>query len=182
MIYLLLALESEMPDSSLIPANFCICYTGVGKVNAAIASAKICQLNDCDQVINYGTAGTLLEDLVGHLVKVSRIYQRDMDARPIVELGITPFEDSGGVIDLGFEGVSLSTGDNFVTSPPDLVTDIVDMEGYAIAKACRNAGKYFTCYKYITDLADENASQNWSDNVAKGAKLFLEQKPWLSTR
>ena len=38
------------------------------------------------------------------------------------------------------DGVSLSTGDNFVTAPPEIASDIVDMEGYAIRQgmpSCR---------------------------------------------
>ena len=78
------------------------------------------------------------------------------------------------MIDLGGDGVSLSTGDNFVTALPDLASDIVDMEGYAIAKACIRAGVPFTCWKFVTDLADENATANWRENVEKGAAAFIE--------
>ena len=77
------------------------------------------------------------------------------------------------MIELGGEGVSLSTGDNFVTAPPALASDIVDMEGYAIAKACLRAGVAFSCWKFVTDLADENATANWRDNVETGAAAFI---------
>ena len=99
-----------------------------------------------------------------------------MDGRPLAALGDTPFEEgpAAGVIDLGGDGVSLSTGDNFVTTPPDLASDIVDMEGYAIAKACIRAGVPFTCWKFVTVLADENATANWRENVEKGASAFIE--------
>jgi len=175
MIYLLVALEMELPDIAALPDNFRVCYTGVGKINAAMAATKACAQQDCESVVNYGTAGSLKADIAGDLVRVSQIHQRDMDARPLAALGETPFEENGGMIDLGGEGVSLSTGDNFVTSPPEIATDIVDMEAYAIAKICRAAGKPFQCYKYITDLADEDATQNWRDNVAKGAALFMQK-------
>ncbi|MGB1176898.1 MAG: 5'-methylthioadenosine nucleosidase, partial [Candidatus Puniceispirillaceae bacterium] len=75
---------------------------------------------------------------------------------------------------LGGEGARLSTGDNFVTSPPEVPSDIVDMEAYALAKACRRGGMPFECYKFVTDLADEDATANWRANVAKGAALFLD--------
>ena len=103
-----------------------------------------------------------------------RLLQRDMDARPLAALGDTPFEEGPavGVIDLGGDGFSLSKGDNFVTAPPALASDIVDMEAYAMAKACLRADRPFSCYKYVTDLADENATAQWRDNVAKGAALF----------
>lgn len=163
----------EMPERLAMPAGFDLCFTGVGKINATLAAAKTCARRDCARVINYGTAGTLNGGLAGHLVRVARLIQRDMDARPLAPLGTTPFEDDSGVIELGGEGVLLSTGDNFVTSPPALASDIVDMEGYAIAKVCARAEIPFECFKFVTDLADANATENWRDNVAKGAELML---------
>ena len=47
------------------------------------------------------------------------------------------------------------------------------MEGYAIAKACIRAGVAFTCWKFVKDLADENATANWNENVEKGASAFI---------
>ena len=107
---------------------------------------------------------------------VASIVQRDMDARPLAPLGATPFEDGpvAGEIDLGGKGVRLSAGDNFVTSPPELRSDIVDMEAYALAKACHRASRPFECLKFVTDLADGNATANWRANVKKGAALFLD--------
>ena len=58
-------------------------------------------------------------------------------------------------------------------SPPEVPSNIVDMEGYAIAKACIRAGVPFTCWKFVTDLADENATANWRENVEKGAAAFI---------
>jgi adenosylhomocysteine nucleosidase len=149
---------------------------GVGKVNAALAAAHVLARPDCRRVINYGTAGSLVPALAGQLVRVASISQRDMDARPLAPLGVTPFEDGevAGEIILGGDGVRLSTGDNFVTSPTEVASDIVDMEAYALAKACHRAGIPFECYKFVTDLADENATANWRENVAKGAGLFCE--------
>ena len=43
----------------------------------------------------------------------------------------------------------------------------------AIAKACDRAGVPFTCWKFLTDLADENATANWRENVEKGASAFI---------
>ncbi|MGB1872639.1 MAG: 5'-methylthioadenosine nucleosidase [Candidatus Puniceispirillaceae bacterium] len=175
MIDLIVALEMELADITL-PSGVRVTYCGVGKVNAALAAARVLALPDCRQVINYGTAGSLVPTLAGQLVRVATISQRDMDARPLAPLGSTPFEDGevAGEITLGGEGARLSTGDNFVTSPPEVPSDIVDMEAYALAKACRRVGMPFECYKFVTDLADEDATANWRANVAKGAALFLD--------
>ena len=174
MIDLIVALEVELADIDL-PSGVRVTFSGVGKVNAALAAARVLGHGDCRYVINYGTAGSLSPALAGRLVRVSSIVQRDMDARPLAPLGTTPFEEAGttAVIDLGGDGVRLSTGDNFVTSPPKVESDIVDMEAYAIAKACVRADIPFECHKFVTDLADENATENWRANVTKGAELFL---------
>ena len=179
MIDLIVALEMECADITL-PVGVCVTYSGVGKVNAALAVADVLARPDCRRVINYGTAGSLVPSLASQLVRVTSIVQRDMDARPLAPLGATPFEDGpvAGAIDLsdglGSAGIRLSTGDNFVTSLPEVPSDIVDMEGYALAKACHRAGMPFECYKFVTDLADENATANWRANVTKGAALFLD--------
>lgn len=176
MIYILVALESEFshtePDH-----RFTKVYTGVGKVNAAIAATEVCLRYDCESVINFGTAGTLKPELAGQLLKIGSIRQRDMDARPQAPLGITPFDKSvvkgDMILDSGI--YSLSTGDNFVQSPPELYAEIVDMEAYAIAKACHRFRKPFSCYKYITDLANENASETWNIQHGKGSNLFYNK-------
>ena len=174
MIDVIIALEAELAGRRL-PPGFRVTFCGVGKINAALATAAVLARPDCARVVNFGTAGSLRPELAGQLLRVNRMLQRDMDGRPLAALGDTPFEEgrAAGVIDLGGNGVSLSTGDNFVTAPPDLASDIVDMEGYAIAKACIRAGVPFTCWKFVTDLADENATANWRENVEKGAAAFI---------
>ena len=173
MIYILVALEQEL-NAMLDPTKYRISYTGVGKINAAIAAVEACLQPDCERVINYGTAGALNPTIIGQLIQVGRVYQRDMDARPLVELGYTPFERDSGPIDIMNLPYTLSTGDNFVKSIPDLISDAVDMEAYAIAKVCKMFGKPFQCYKYLSDFADENAAEHWNENVANGAEKFLE--------
>ena len=176
MIYVLVALESEVVDVRL-PSEMQFVFTGVGKINATYQTTRTVLQPDCAAIINYGTAGTLQPALAGQFVQVAELIQRDMDARPLVTRGITPFEagDNAGMITVAPDGVSLSTGDNFVTSPPAIATDIVDMEAYAIAKVCARHDVPFSCYKFITDLADENATASWRDNVSKGAALFQSQ-------
>ena len=62
----------------------------------------------------------------------------------------------------------------FVTSTPTLITDIVDMESYAIAKVCK-LNIDFRCFKFISDNADNEAKDDSADNVSLGAKLFIEK-------
>jgi len=174
MIYILVALEPEFPIK-FDALGISIVYTGVGKINATIAATKICALDpNCSKIINYGTAGALNKDIIGQLINIGTVYQRDMDARPLTHLGYTPFEEDSGPIKISDSFYTLSSGDNFVKSTPELITDAVDMEAYAIAKVCKKFNKHFECYKYMTDFADENASEHWQENMHKGAEKFLE--------
>lgn len=71
--------------------------------------------SDCDLIINYGTAGALNKELIGELSLVGLVRQRDMDARPISDLGVTPFEQTpfaGDIVLNKNGGAVLSTGDN----------------------------------------------------------------------
>ena len=56
-----------------------------------------------------------------------------------------------------------------------MATDIVDMEAYALAKVARLYQIHFQCWKYISDNANDDAADHWAENVAKGARAFVEQ-------
>jgi len=169
---LVVALEDELP-ADMVP-GWRIIYTGVGKINAAVALAAAVDKYQPLQVLNYGSAGALRPGLVG-VHEVTRFYQRDMDVRALgFALGQTPFED-GTCIDLGRDGLSCGTGDQFVSAPPELDTDLVDMEAFALAKICRQQARDFHCFKYISDKADDAAATDWSQSLAIGARLFCDQ-------
>lgn len=169
---LVVALEDELP--SHLVAGWTVLYTGVGKINAAIAATEAVMAAKPQHLINYGTAGALNPNIKG-LVRVNELVQRDMDVRPLgFELGQTPF-DTEGHIRLTGQGVSCGTGDHFVTAPPELMTDLVDMEAYALAKVARVFSVQFHCYKYVSDQADGSAADHWSENVARGANAFVTE-------
>ena len=172
MILILVAVEEELSIKDL--PEFQIYYTGVGKINASIRTLEIIRDHSPTQVINYGTAGSLNKKLKG-LVEVTQFFQRDMDATPLgFKIGQTPYDEIEE-INFGSHGYSCGTGDSFVTQTPKLKTDLVDMEAYAIAKICYLKDIKFKCFKYISDNADEGASDDWIKNVSIGKKLFIER-------
>ncbi len=171
-ILILVALKDELDANEI--GDFKVYYSGVGKVNAAIKTLQVIQKHSPDLIINFGTAGSLNPRLSG-LLEVGSFYQRDMNASPLgFEVGQTPFEEDIEIT-FGREGVTCGTGDKFVTSTPILKTDIVDMEAYAIAKVCKLKNIDFRCFKFISDNADNEAKDDWVDNVSLGAKLFIEK-------
>ena len=46
------------------------------------------------------------------------------------------------------------------------------MEAYALAKLCLKEKINYFCFKYISDEANESASEDWNKNVANGSKAF----------
>lgn len=177
-VAVLMALQNESQglfEKEGIP----VVYTGIGKVNAAMTAMDVIHKTQCKVIINLGTAGSS-KFKTHELIEVSSFVQRDMDISPLgFKVGETPFDPIPGAINLipYFpelpQGVC-STGDNFETGTPKLPSDLVDMEGYAIAKVCRKMGVQMISLKYITDGADHNAHNDWAANLIPGSQKLLE--------
>jgi adenosylhomocysteine nucleosidase len=156
-----------------------VVYTGIGKVNAAITAMEVIQKTQCKVIINLGTAGSSKFN-THDLVEVRSFVQKDMDVSPLgFKIGETPFDPLPGGIDLiPFfpelpQGVC-GTGDSFETGIPKVPCDLVDMEGYALAKVCRKMGVQLISLKYITDGANHNAHNDWQENLIHGSKKLYE--------
>ena len=172
-VLIFVALEDEFPAAFGAPHD--VVYTGVGKVNAALAAAEALTSSKPALAINYGSAGAVRPGLSG-LIECGRAVQRDMDLRPLgAALGET-FGDAPPHDVVWGEGPTVGTGDSFAIGAPELPCDLVDMEAFALARACGRARVPFRCLKYISDAADEAAPADWSENLAKGADLFAR---WL---
>jgi adenosylhomocysteine nucleosidase len=88
--------------------------------------------------------------------------------------GQTPFETSTHIGNS--TGLTCSTGDNFVMNPVlEIPADVVDMEAYAIAKACEKYGVEFVCWKYISDQANQNAHNDWKQQVSQGQSHYVNK-------
>lgn len=154
-------------------------YTGIGKVNAALTAMDVIHKTQCKVMINLGTAGSSKFN-THDLIEVSSFVQRDMDISPLgFKVGETPFDPLPGAIELIpyfselAKGVC-GTGDTFETGATKIPCDLVDMEGYSLAKVCRKMGVQLISLKYITDGADHNAHNDWEANLVHGAKRLLE--------
>ncbi len=172
---ILTALQEEIPTLHTQPDVF---VTGLGKVNAALTATKLIMEHSPSLVVNFGTAGSISNTYREGLVECTGFIQRDMDCSPLgFEKYVTPYEEGHYLI--GTPEIVCGSGDSFMTDAGGLPASgvhIVDMEAYAIAKVCREFGIPFRCFKYISDNADENASEHWSTfEHTKAEKLFVEQ-------
>ena len=176
---LIMALPSES-KGLFEQAGIQVHYSGIGKVNAAFKAYEVIQHTGCKILFNLGTAGSSQFD-THSLVEVSSFVQRDMDVSPLGFVpGITPMdEEIPGCIELVSyfdqlpKGIC-GTGDSFETGLPKVSCDLVDMEGYALAKVCKKLGVRLVSVKYISDGANTTAHLDWENNLLLGAHKLLD--------
>ncbi len=140
--------------------------TGVGPVEGALATGIALQALAAgeglpDLVLCLGSAGSRrLEQ--GRVYQATAVSWRDIDASPLgFPKGITPFLEQGREIALpapvpGLPGARLSTGADIVTGPAyDAIdADMVDMETFAVLRACQRFGLPLVGLRGISDGAE----------------------------
>jgi len=143
---------------------------GIGKTNAASRITEIIINSGCDTVINFGSCGSLKKHQIGEVLKVGKV----INDYETYGLGNEPREI---VIDKN-SNVKLFTTDHFYQPFENYSTwystqinkcDVVDMEGFALAKVCQDFGVEFHSYKWASD--DGNPDK-WLENAAKGYENF----------
>jgi adenosylhomocysteine nucleosidase len=172
----LLVLAAHRLETKYFPSDIDLVLTGVGMSAAAVRATEAI-LSRCPDpalrhellVLNIGSAGALKDGLNG-VHEPSRILNRDVDEELLRAAGFT----IDNVVELGGDGPVLATGDSFVAGGPvrDALAaraDLVDMEGYAIAVACRHLGVRLRMVKHVSDAADE-AAVGWDEMVEVSAR------------
>ncbi|MGP4752343.1 5'-methylthioadenosine/S-adenosylhomocysteine nucleosidase [Agrobacterium pusense] len=150
--------------------------TGVGPVEAAIAVTTVLAGLDTaghlpDLVVSLGSAGsrTLEQTAIYQAVSVS---YRDMDASPFgFAKGCTPFLDLPAEVALPLRipdvaGARLSTGANVVSGEAYglIDADMVEMETYAVLRACQRFGLPLIGLRGISDgKADVKHVNDWTE-------------------
>jgi adenosylhomocysteine nucleosidase len=180
LVVMALSAESDgVFEAAAVPVVYC----GVGKVNAAIAlTRELCRYRQAHEppplVMNFGTAGSRVH-AAGALLACHQFVQRDMDVRGLgFALGVTPFDPAPSALTFAPVFTTLpaaicGSGDSFATAEVAVACTVVDMEAYALAKACWLEGAPFACAKYVSDGADHAAAADWQNNVHKAAGEFL---------
>ncbi|MFZ5937493.1 nucleosidase [Pseudomonas sp. HS6-2] len=152
-------------------------FTGIGKVNAAIALTRAIQQQRPKLIVNLGSAGSQRHGK-GEVVCCTRFVQRDMDVTP---LGFARYETPLSNIPVLLEhgqaipGLPVETcgsGDSFEVNHGDAPYDVVDMEAYVFALIAREEGIPFVCLKYISDDAGSDAAGDWAVQVHLAAEAF----------
>jgi adenosylhomocysteine nucleosidase len=141
--------------------------TGVGPVEAAVAvAATLAELKAADRlpqlVVSLGSAGSRRLPQLG-VFQASEISYRDMDASVLgFAEGETPFLGlparlTPGMVVPGIPAATLSTGGNIVSGRTydSIGADMVDMESYAVLRACQRFNLPLIVLRGISDGTDE---------------------------
>lgn len=148
---LLFVMAVEAEYGPHLRARFRPLLTGVGPVEAALATGMALQELERQQarpdlVVCLGSAGSRRCPL-GEIFQIASVSWRDMDASRLgFTKGVTPLTDHPVdvplVTPLALPAVRLSTGANVVGGDDyaAIDADMVDMETFAVARACERFG------------------------------------------
>jgi adenosylhomocysteine nucleosidase len=160
---ILYVMATELEYGAALRSRISPLITGVGPVEAAAAvTERLTRLAVEDRLpliaVSLGSAGSARLVPQG-LYQAASVSWRDIDASPLgFEPGVVPFLDEPRVLPLGpfipgIERATLSTGGNVVSGAAyDAIdADMVDMETYAVHRACRRFGVPVIAFRGISD-------------------------------
>ncbi|WP_288430051.1 5'-methylthioadenosine/S-adenosylhomocysteine nucleosidase [uncultured Agrobacterium sp.] len=171
---LLFVMAADAEYGPHLKTRFKPLMTGVGPVEAAVSlTAALCELNTQSRlphlVVSLGSAGSRsLEQ--AEVYQATSVSYRDMDASAFgFEKGRTPFLDLPAEVSLphvipDVATARLSTGANVVSGTMyDLIdADMVEMETFAILRACQRFGVPLIGLRGISDgKADVHHIDDW---------------------
>lgn len=179
----------QIDEGELHGKRVVLSLSGIGKVNAAAATALLVSRFSPDCVINTGSAGGLGEGLkVGDIVIGVQTAHHDVDLTAFgYEIGQVPqlprfFVSDESLVQAArnaaaaFEGAAVKqglivSGDQFVHSSERTAeiraafpeVQAVEMEAAAIAQTCARFGVPFVVVRAISDAADEKADISFDE-------------------
>jgi adenosylhomocysteine nucleosidase len=145
-------------------------------VSAAVATANAIAERRPSEVLNIGTAGALRPGL-GGVYRIGRVSEHDFDVAAIERITGDTFP---GEIELDAAAeTTLVTGDVFVQDEALRAAlanraHLVDMEGYAVARACAAFGVPCTMLKVVSDEASPGAVRSWVETIDASARAIAE--------
>jgi len=132
--------------------NIFLAISGIGKANAATATAYVCAKFDPEWILNLGAAGATRESChLGDIYHIEKVIEPD---RPHPASG-SPYVQTPDVLP-DFQKAVLATQDKPIESPEDFrqvapLADLVDMEGASVVQASKRFGKRCLLFKFVSD-------------------------------
>lgn len=179
----------EFCQGELAGQQVVLSKSGIGKVNAAVATTLMLQVFQPDCVINTGSAGGFGADLnIGDVVISSEVRQHDFDLTifgyehgqvPQMPAAFTPDELLVSIAEQSIEKIDqgrvvmglIATGDCFMNDPakvdhtrtlfPTMLA--VEMEAGAIAQVCYRFDVPFIIFRALSDIAGKESSISFKE-------------------
>ncbi|MDE6047858.1 MAG: 5'-methylthioadenosine/adenosylhomocysteine nucleosidase [Anaeroplasmataceae bacterium] len=178
-----------------------LCTSGVGKVNAAIATTILIEYYSCSLIINTGIAGGITGVETKDIVLARELSYSDVDTTPFgYAYGQIPGMPKTFIpnleciiqvkqilkkLGLNYKEARVYSADSFVTSLEQVskadtsVPCIAEMEGAAVAQVCVRSGIDFIVLRYISDIVGkENQVSDYSafesEMAKRSSKICLE--------
>lgn len=191
---ILFAMAAHQEYGEHLRRRFSPLLTGVGPVEAGVAlGAALAALEiagrQADLVVSLGSAGSRALEQT-RVYRASSVSYRDMDASAVgFEKGVTPFLDLPPALplDLAVPGVpdaTLSTGANVVSGAAyeRIDAQMVDMETFAVLRACQRFGVPLVALRGISDgKAELTHVADWTEylhvvdeNLAAAVDLLFQ--------
>lgn len=187
-------------NGSLQGKDIVLLKSGIGKVNAALATTILHQQYQPNYVINTGSAGGLDSGLsIGDIVISDRVVHHDVDATAFnYQYGQVPgmpenYQADQKLIQLVEKTIQsinrvkckqglIATGDSFIQKPetvafiqkmlPEVMA--VEMEAVSIAQVCYQYDTPFVVIRALSDIAGKESAQSFDEFIDQAASHAAE--------
>jgi len=165
----------KKPFSLYKKNNTFLILSGIGKANAAMATAYACQKLNPGCIFNFGAAGaTDFTCRLGEIFHIVKVFEFD---RPQFKSGKSRIHTPS--ILNGFRTANLATSDKAVLDPDERKVisksaDLVDMEGASVVQACRIFQTECFLFKFVSDAPNHTCDNDIVENIRLYRKQFYE--------
>ncbi len=155
--------------------NSILVVSGIGKANAAMATAYCCQEFKPSCICNLGAAGASgLSQPLGEIYHIDKIIEYDRPKLTSDELTV----QQPDILDR-FPTATLSTSDRAIIDPKErkeisVFSDLMDMEGASVVQACRIFETKCYVFKFVSDTPEHTEDGDIIKNIRSYRTPFCD--------
>ena len=178
----------KIVEGKLFCQDFVLIISGIGKVNAALATQFIADKYPLSYIVNFGSAGGISGKTAPcEYYAIDKCCQYDFDLSALDDVPVGYIQDFDTVYfypktdKLSFlKKAGLASSDRFTEKSSDIATvlsmdcPVFDMEGGAIAQVATANGLPFYVFKGVTDVHGSKSDKNtFYENLRKVCDGFV---------
>ncbi len=164
---LVFASPKENQFGNALPKKCEVLITGIGKLNAALSLSRTLQVKKFERIVNLGICGSLVSHFdVGEVLAIYRVIEGDRDSfGESLKLNLPS-------LDQRLPKAVLVTQDRVIKTTIQkkqvlsMTGEVVDMEGFALAKVAYTFKIPFYCLKVVSDRVNTHSSKTILKNIS----------------